>query len=167
MYGLEIVNINNCDVQHLEIYYRKLLKQIQHLPERTSTSAGYLLLGKIPIEGELHKKMLKTFGNIIRNENSIEREIAIRQLVIKSTKSGSWFPKTVEIAEKYDLPSFHGLLENPPSKYTWNKLVNIRIQNYYFSLFEMDVKEKSTLKYIHFTEKKGVHNIWESCETDA
>ena len=167
MYGLEVVNINNCDVQHLEIYYRKLLKQIQHLPERTSTSAVYLLLGKIPIEGELHKKMLKTFGNIIRNENSIEREIAIRQLAIKCTKSGSWFPKIVEIAEKYDLPSLHDLLENPPSKYAWNKLVNIRIQNYYFSLFDMDVKEKSTLKYIHFTEKKGVHNIWESCETDA
>ena len=38
------------------------------------------LLGRIPVEGVLHKRILITFGNIIRNINSVERDIAFRQL---------------------------------------------------------------------------------------
>ncbi|CAG2212777.1 unnamed protein product [Mytilus edulis] len=47
------------------------------------------LLRRIPIEeGEIHKKILKTFGNIIRNDKTVEREIAFRQLAMKDENSG-------------------------------------------------------------------------------
>jgi hypothetical protein len=43
----------------------------------------YLMMGRIPVVGELHKRILKTFGNIIRKDNSIEKDIALRQLAMK------------------------------------------------------------------------------------
>ena len=49
------------------------------------------MMGRIPVVGELHKKILKTFGNIIRKDNSIEKDIALRsefgQLVLKTGRN--------------------------------------------------------------------------------
>jgi hypothetical protein len=44
------------------------------------------MMGRIPLVGELHKRILKTFGNIIRKDNSIEKDIAI-------TEGYGFFPK--------------------------------------------------------------------------
>jgi hypothetical protein len=38
------------------------------------------MMGCIPVIEELHKRLLKTFCNIIRKDNSIEKDIALRQL---------------------------------------------------------------------------------------
>jgi hypothetical protein len=60
---------------------------VQNLPERTANEATYLMMGRIPVVGELHKRILKTFGNIIRKDNSIEKDIALRscQVVLLPT----------------------------------------------------------------------------------
>jgi hypothetical protein len=70
------------EMQKLESYLKQLLKQVQNLPERTASEATYLMMGCIPVNGELHKRLLKTFGNIIRKDNSIEKDIALRQLFV-------------------------------------------------------------------------------------
>ena len=146
-----------------------MLKQIQHLPNRTSNAATLLLLGRIPIEGELHKRMLKTFGNIIRNENSVEKDIVHRQLAMKSINSGSWFPKVSEIADKYELPSPHDIIENPPSKSQWNKTVNTVINDFYLKQLTNEAANKTSLKYLNFSSTKigSVHNIWKSAGSES
>jgi adenylosuccinate lyase len=48
------------EIQKLEIYFKKLLKQVQNLPERTANEATYLMMGRIPVIRELHKRILKT-----------------------------------------------------------------------------------------------------------
>jgi hypothetical protein len=90
----------------------KLLKQVQSLPERTANEATCLLMGRIPVIGELHKRILKTFDNIIRKDNSIETDIALRQLALKGQNSDSWVSKLDEISEKYILNSTHDLIVN-------------------------------------------------------
>jgi hypothetical protein len=97
-------------VKNLDLYFNKLIKQIQHLPERTANAGAFpfffqymhpsfqsivalLLLGQIPIEGQIHKRMLCTFRNVIANTNSVEQNIAYRQFAIKSNDSKSWFIK--------------------------------------------------------------------------
>ena len=77
LYGLEMTSLRPNEMQKLESYLRKLLKQVQNLPERTANEATYLMMGRIPVIGELHKRILKTFGNIIRKDNSIEKDGAI------------------------------------------------------------------------------------------
>jgi hypothetical protein len=43
--------------------------------------------------------------NVIANTNSVEQNIAYRQLAIKSNDSKSWFIKIVQITQIYDLPA--------------------------------------------------------------
>ena len=79
------------------------------------------MMGRIPVIGELHKRILKTFGSIIRKDNSIEKDIAIRQLALKGQHPDSWFSKLDEISGKYSLNSPHDLIVNPPTKSSWNR----------------------------------------------
>jgi enamine deaminase RidA (YjgF/YER057c/UK114 family) len=58
-----------------QVLFVHLLKQIQHLPVRTSTAAVLILAGQIPIEAELHKRMLSLFRNIAENKGSMEYNI--------------------------------------------------------------------------------------------
>jgi hypothetical protein len=71
LYGLDVIRLTKTDIKNLSTYCVQLLKQIQHLPVRTSTAAVLILAGQIPIEAELHKRMLSLFRNIAENKGSI------------------------------------------------------------------------------------------------
>ena len=68
-------------------YERKLLKQLQGLPEKCATLATYVLLGTTPITTVIEKNTLNAFYNIARYEDFIEHELARRQLAIKNENS--------------------------------------------------------------------------------
>jgi hypothetical protein len=42
LYGLEILSLTLGDIRNLELYFKKLLRQIQHLSDRTANAATYL-----------------------------------------------------------------------------------------------------------------------------
>ena len=90
LYGLESINLSKCDIQNLELYKRKVIRQLLHLPERVATSAIYVLSGQLLVEAEIHKRRLSLYGNIVRND-CIERELAYRQLAVKASTSKSWW----------------------------------------------------------------------------
>ncbi|CAG2187364.1 unnamed protein product [Mytilus edulis] len=144
------------------------MKQIQHLPERTANTGTLLLLGWIPIEAAVHKRMLCTFRNIVANKNPVEYNIANRQLAIKNKDSKSWFIRIVVLADKYELPSPHELLVNPPCKYKWNKLVSKVVNFFWLDKLKTDAKEKSTLKLLNIEDTiiRKTHNIWFSGGAD-
>ena len=126
------------------------------------------MMGHIPVVGELHKRILKTFVNIIRKDNSIEKDIALRQLALKGQNSDSWFSKLDEISEKYSLNSPHDLIVNPPTKLSWNRSVGTTINKYYINQMVKDAENKSSLKFLHLSEARygHCHNIWSSCGTE-
>ena len=105
------------------------LKQIQGLPDNTSNSACLALLGILPIEVVLHKNLLNMYVNMIRNDNSIEYEIAHRQLVMIDPQQKSLFNYIRDILNLYELPSIFSLLNNPPTKEEWkgSSLISQRI----------------------------------------
>ena len=90
------------------------------------------------------KEFKKTFGNIIRKDNSIETDIALRQLALKGQNSDSWFSKLDEISEKYSLNSPHDLIVNPPTKSSWNRSVGTTINEYYINQMVKDAENKFT-----------------------
>ena len=56
LYGLEIVLLNKSQVDRLELYQKKLLKQVLSVPVNTPNAAVYILTGILPIEAQIHKK---------------------------------------------------------------------------------------------------------------
>jgi hypothetical protein len=163
LYGLEITSLRQNEMQKLESYLKKLLKQVQNLPERTASEATYLMMGCIPVIGELHKRLLKTFGNIIRKDNSIKKDIALRQLALKGQNSDSW-----KKSQKSSLNSLHDLIVNPPTQSSCNRSVGTTINKYYVNQMVKDAENKSSLKFLHLSEARygHCHNIWSRCGTE-
>ena len=90
LYGLEIVSLRRCHTNNLKVCFRNFLKQIQNVSTRAANETAVLLLGLLPIEAELDRKVLTMFGNIARSDG-VEKELAERQLLVKKTSSKSWF----------------------------------------------------------------------------
>ena len=91
LYGLETYCLRSKDVQQLEQLQRSVMKRIQCLPINTATSAAYGLLGIRPVQQELNLRKLTLLGNILLHKDTLEFEIAQRQLAVKSIDNNSWF----------------------------------------------------------------------------
>ena len=112
--GPEVQELKHSDINQLEQYQRKSLKQMQHLPDRTQSSASLALLGIPQVECVLLKNMLGLFWRWITSKGA-EREISLRQLAMKTSTESSWFNRIRVILNRYGLPSPSELLDNPPS----------------------------------------------------
>ena len=66
----------------LDKFQVNILKQIQHLPQKTSNTATHALLGNLPISVTIHKSLL--IYNIITKDGSVELETIIiaKQLAV-------------------------------------------------------------------------------------
>ena len=73
IYGLDVLKLSKSEIQKLNQFHKKFLKQIMHLQERTADSAVYLLSGQLPLVADLHKRVLGTLGSVLRS-SSIERD---------------------------------------------------------------------------------------------
>ena len=70
--GLEVTINPPSEIELIEDYQRKTLKQLQNLPQGTSNSATYLLSGIIPIEAVIDQKVLMMFLRFVRDNKSAE-----------------------------------------------------------------------------------------------
>ncbi|CAC5359503.1 unnamed protein product [Mytilus coruscus] len=168
-YGLESIRLAAKDLTSITKYHKRLLKQLQHLPDKAADSASYLLLGEPPIKAEIHKRIFTTFGNIVRNFDSIEHQLAWRQLATKPNSSNSWFIMVKTLLEMYDLPSCYDLLQNPPGKSTWKNLVKSTVNSFWEQKLKLEAKTKSSLKFIDIDRLSigKTHLIWSSAGSDT
>ena len=120
-YGLEVLTLTKKDIEMLEKFQRKSLKQIQSLPDKTPNVVTLGLLGILPVEAVIDKNALNLFMNVISNKNSIEYQITERQLAIKDSQEKSWFNYIKSILETYNMPSIYSLFDEQPSKAKWKK----------------------------------------------
>ena len=112
VYGLEVVFPNRTLMDKLKRVYKKFLKEVLSLPDTVADPAVYILTGTTPIEAVIHKRALTLYGSICRlEENSVEKQLARRQLSIKGFSSNSWYIAIRKLLIKYDLPQIWELLE--------------------------------------------------------
>ena len=136
-----MIRLTKTDIKNLSTYVVQLLKQIQHLPVRTSTAAVLILAGQIQIEAELLK--LSLFRNIAENKG---------KLAIKPEDSDSWFIQIVKVTEMYNLPSPRDILHPVPNKAIWKRTVYTAINEYWRDQLVKNATTKSTLKLFNFEE---------------
>ena len=112
---MEILLPTKTHTGKMDLYQKKILKQILSLPKNAPDCAVYILTGIWPIELQIQYKALIFYNNICNlNDISLEKEIARRQLSIKNNNCKSWFIKKLLL--KYDLEDPIILLENPVKK---------------------------------------------------
>ena len=83
----------------LELFQKRMIQQILSLLTRTADPAVYILSGLLPVEAQIHIRALGLFNNICNQaEDSVEKTLAKRQLIVKSNESNSWY---IEIKKTY------------------------------------------------------------------
>ena len=159
------------DLETLERFQRKSLKQFQGLPDITSSSACFAVLGVLPVESILHMNLLNMFVRTIRNKNSIEFKIAKKKkkkkkkthtsththahththtkVVMRDSSQDSIFIYIKGILAHCGLPSIFSLLENTPSKPECNRILIHKIHDMIETSRKVDTESKSATKYIN------------------
>ena len=96
LYGLEVLHLTKTQLNQLERYHLCTLRQIQSLPQRTASSAVYMLLGALPSEAEIHKRQLSLLHAVINSDNKCLQDVVQRQLACSFNNEFSfstWLPK--------------------------------------------------------------------------
>jgi hypothetical protein len=129
LYGMELIIPKATPLIQLELFQKRMLKQILSLPTRTADAAVYVLSGILPVEAQIHIRTLVLFNNICNQaDNSIEKNLARRQLIVKSNESSSWF---IEIKYIPVLREASWYLDNSPKKSVWTSTVKRNIYEHW------------------------------------
>jgi hypothetical protein len=148
LYGTELWVLSKPLLQKLEHFQRVKLRQIQDLPPNTANCVTIGLIGVLPIEAEIDKRVLSLFRNLAANQGSVEANIALRQLATKETSSNSWFIHVKNILEKYNLPPAHVILHTPPTKPQWKRQITSAIGVHWTNELHKQLNNLSSTRYI-------------------
>ena len=114
VYGLEVQKITKTDLECLEKFQRKCLRQIQGLPDKTPNCVTFSLLGVPPVETIIHKNILNLFVNSARSQNSVEYDIFGRTACYENPDENTWCNEIKRTLKIYDLPNAYELFLNSP-----------------------------------------------------
>ena len=113
----------------------------------------YIISGAVPIEGIIHKRALVFYCSLCRlQESSTEKQLARRQLAVKDHRSISWYVAVRKILVRYNLPSCWDLLDNPPKKEHWRRMVNKEVNELWSSQIKQSAELYSSLRYLYADE---------------
>ena len=111
IYGLKTLSLTKKDIENLEKFQRKSLRQIHGLPDKTPNCITLALMDILPLETVIHINSLNLSMGIARNRNFIEYDIAKRQLAMKTPDEKNWFNMVRFILHIYNLPSIFFLFD--------------------------------------------------------
>ena len=149
VYGLTILNITPKYMAQLEAFQAKTLKLLLGLPTSTPNIAVLILAGLPTVEAVIDRNCLGMLGNIVNSSDSIEYEIMLRQIALKTIASKSWFSLCRRLLAKYDLPSLFDVVEFPPSKEQWKSEISRAINRHWEEYIEFRASLYNSLRYIN------------------
>ena len=166
--GAEVWALTQAEAEPLEMYQKRILKQLQGMADNTASAAVYLLSGVLPITAALHIKTLMYYRHTISDPNSVEYALARRQLVLKDESSSSWYIYVEKLAHQYGLPSPYELLQHLPTKTRWKQMVKRQIHTHWKTKLEADALVKKSLRYMSATMTvNAVVDVWETSTETA
>jgi hypothetical protein len=131
LYGMELLLPSSKPLEQLELFQKRILKQMLSLPMSCPDPAVYILTGILPIAAQIHFKALTFFKNIChQGEKNTEKKLA-RKLTVIEESSNSWFICVNKILRKYDLKEAYNYLDNPIKYSRWISLVKSRVNDHW------------------------------------
>jgi hypothetical protein len=166
---LEATKLRKTEIQQLDQYQTTVLKQLQHLPTRTSNAAIHLLLGAVPVSAHIHRAVYTFFCSMAREQESVEYQVLTRQLSVKGPSSNSWVNTLRDIICDYDLPSAFDVLSHPLTKGQVKTITQKGIMEHWVKKLKREATHQITVRYLNL-EKCGLgkpHHIWSSLGTNS
>lgn len=163
LHGAEVWALTPNEMEPLERFQRRVLRQLQGLTDNTASAAVHLLSGVLPIAAMIDIKTLTYYRHTISDPSSIEHQLARRQLVVKDSSSNSWYIHVEKLAYMYGLPAPYELLLCLPKKNQWKNMVKKSVHTLWKAKLESDAQSKTSLRHmcLQMTVNK-VADVWET-----
>ena len=163
--GAAALTLKTAEVNIMDQYLKDTLSNLQKLMPRTPASVVYFLGGQLPATALLHIRQLTIFGMVCHQKNSILHKASEHQLVTSKHSNGSWIMQIRELCLQYSLPSPLSLLQLPPPKTKYKRLVKSHIIDFWELKLRADAASLDSLLYFNpnFMSLLRPHPIWTTC----
>ena len=162
--GLATLVLSKSELNIIEIYFKNTLQNIQRLHKNTPRSVVYFLAGSFPGEAVFHTRQLSLFSMISRLPKNPLHSHARYVLSSALPAARSWFLQIRDLCLMYSLPHPLQLLDNPPTKEGFKKLVKLKVVEYWQDLLRNEAASLPSLHYFRpqFHSLQAPHSVWKT-----
>ena len=166
MSGLASLVLTEAELSMLDKHFKKTIQNIQKLHPKTPDCFVYFLGGCLPARAELHSRQLSRFGMVARLRGNPLNIHARNILTDAKNSCKSWFIQIRNISAQYKLPHPLIILENPPCKEEYAKLVKSHIIDYWENKLRGEACLLPSLKYCNFNFMSLAlpHSVWQTAQ---
>ena len=163
--GMSTLVLSKRDISILSDHFKKILRLIMKLPDRTPEPVIFFLAGTLPLPAHLHLRKLSLFGMICRLKGNVLHSIGRIMLTDCKPAAKSWFQDIRNICVQYALPHPLDLLNNPPPKLHFKKLCKEQVHLYWREKLT-SMSDIPSLKFLitPFLSLLKPHPIWTSLD---
>ena len=163
--GVATLVLSKPEVKVIERTILDYLQNLQKLYDKTPRSVIFFLSGTLPGTASLNLRQLTLFGMICRLPGSILWNLAKSILTCSKPSTKSWFLQIKDLCLQYGLPHPLSLLDNPPPKESYKKMIKTKVTEYWTLQLRSEASSLDSLKYFDssFLSLQFPHPLWSSC----
>ena len=164
MSGLASLVLTKPEISVLDRHFTSTLERLQKLHSKTPRSVIHFLSGTLPFSAHLAIRQLSLFIMICNKPNNQLHLHAKYILTFLGPSSKSWFLQIRNICQEYDLPNPLSLLQNPPKKSSFKKLVKLKVAEYWHKCLSTEGLSSFNSSIRYLSPKKcsliNMHPLW-------
>ena len=147
MSGVATLVLSGSKISTIDQHEKETYQNIQKLLPNTPRSFVYFLGRCLPGEAAIHLRMLSLFGMVAHLPSDPLNIHARTVLTSAKSSSKSWFRQIRHISLLYQLPHPLLILENPPNKESYKKLIRSKVIDYWEVKLRGEASLLSSLVY--------------------
>ena len=162
MSGLGSLFLSDKEVSCVDQQYKRTLQNIVKLAVRSPPSLVHFIAGSLPATAILHLRQMTLFGMICRLPNDPLHSLATHILLRSSSSTPSWFLQVRGLLLQYSLPHPLQLLQNPPSKDVFKKLMKSKVVDYWENKLRLEASFLPSLPFFkpEYMSLTKTHLLW-------
>ena len=160
--GVASLVLTQSETNMLNQHYKNVLQNLQKLPTQTPHSVTHFLAGNLPLTAQLHLRQIVLFSMICRLPDDPLHVHAKNILTMSKRSCKSWFWQIRDLFLKYNLPHPCHLLDHPPDKEKFKRLVRSRVIDHWEEKLRLEASILPSLAYFHpqFMSLAKPHPLW-------
>ena len=158
--GLASLVLSSSEVASIDQQFKLTLQNIQKLKTSSPSALVHFMAGSLPLTAILHIRQISLLGMISRLQQDPLHTLAHQALLTSS--SLSWFTSVRDLMQLYQLPHPLTILDNPPTKDSFKKLVKAKILDYWEKKLRAEAALLPSLNYFYpqFMSLCHPHKLW-------
>ena len=167
--GLATLVMSKAETSIIDKHYQKTIMNLQRLHDKTPRCFIFLMAGCLPGEAILHQKQLSLFMMVCHLPHDPLNAHARHVLTSAKASANSWFQQIRSLCLLYELEHPLYLLESPPTKISFKKLVKQQITKHWEDHFKDEATRLSSLQYFVASRcsLSNPHIIWTAASDNS